>query len=60
MEDQFVVPDATTREAAIGLEHVTENKKAYIPDDQFFYPIPEPGPWDWLSCHYAKEKKTNF
>jgi len=54
------VPDATTREVAIGLEHVTENMKAYIPDDQFFEPIPEPGPWDWLSCHYAKEKKTNF
>jgi len=54
------VPDKKQREKAIGLKYVENHKNAFIPDEEFFQPIVEPGPWDWLSTHHTKESKQTF
>jgi len=58
--DYFIVPTKAERTKAIGLENIKKHKKAFIPHDQFFEPIHEPGPYDWLSQHSKKENKQTF
>jgi len=57
----FTVPDLATRRAAIGLEHVDPKQhKIYSDDEEFFQPIADPGPSDWLTTNGSKENKQTF
>jgi len=55
------LPNKEERIRAIGLKDVEKKyKNAFIPDEEFFEPIPEPSAWDWLSSHHKKESKQTF
>ena len=49
----FIVPNEKVRAEAIGklMKKTKLEKATFFSIREFYLPVPEPGPSDWLACH---------